>query len=417
LIAAIVVALILASASLFDNERQMRPHFTAPYLSGAANFEIGKPWVWSPSEGAEFGEMSIQERERHRFERRDDLVRPTRLEVGYMYIVLVARSVFFWMGDIQAVEALQLVVHILITLAGMALLRSWLARLLLLLLYGLNPVVLHIVTYPFYYFWQTIPAALIFFYLIRKDLRLGWGLLPVGFLLGLSFITRPTVVLTIGLLGLLMLIRERPRTAIAGILVMIATVIVLNQDTIRSNPWHTMYVSVGAYPNPYGIEFADWSGFQYYEEQTGIEIDPRTGGNYEDPELREDYRQRLKARYKEIFVDSPLMLVRNAALNIFQSFGPGYVTASRGLSYASAFLGLLVLLLLLVRRKFLWVVAIGLCSITFTPYCPPIPVYMFGAYILIVGGIIAVLSETNVFAAVEHRLAGRILPPGRAAGL
>jgi hypothetical protein len=91
--------------------------------------------------------------------------------------------------------------------------------------------------------------------------------------------------------------------------------------------------------------------------------------------------------------ERPDLLVRNALLNLFQTFSIGYVTASRPLSYLSALAGLACCVLLLVTRRWLFVLAIAASSVTYALYHPPVPVYLFGTYLLTIGALVDLLRR------------------------
>ena len=149
-----------------------------------------------------------------------------------------------------------------------------------------------------------------------------------------------------------------------------------------------MYVGLGAYPNPYVEKLSDNAGYEMFTERTGISLSFSIGGNYYNDEVQEKFRKVFEEEYLHVLKNSPWLLARNAVLNGLQSFSLGYFTSSRLLSYLSCVCGLLVLIWLVLQRRFIWVMAIGIHSLSFTPYYPPIHAYMFGAYILIICAIL-----------------------------
>jgi hypothetical protein len=74
-------------------------------------------------------------------------------------------------------------------------------------------------------------------------------------------------------------------------------------------------------------------------------------------------------------------------------------------SYFSAAVGFVFCLLLLLKRQFLWILAIAASSATFTPYYPPIQVYMYGSFILIVCAFISLLKQYPIFEEAGRKLA------------
>ena len=100
-----------------------------------------------------------------------------------------------------------------------------------------------------------------------------------------------------------------------------------------------------------------------------------------------------RTAFLEILSDRPLLLARNAILNVLQSFSIGYNTSSLFLSYLSAVLGGLVAIGLLWTKQTSFFLAILLASATFTPYHAPTPAHMFGAYVLLAGAAVAVIES------------------------
>jgi hypothetical protein len=160
-----------------------------------------------------------------------------------------------------------------------------------------------------------------------------------------------------------------------------------------TSPWHTAYIGIGAYPNPYGINKPfDNLGFDYYRAKTGKQMstDP-INGTFQDAGARDDYWRVLRARYMEILERSPLLIVRNAVLNTVQSFGAGYAVDRPWAVVPGTLAGLAMIALAVFCRQWIWGLGILAYAAGFTPYFPPIPAYLFGAYMftaLAAGGII-----------------------------
>lgn len=152
-------------------------------------------------------------------------------------------------------------------------------------------------------------------------------------------------------------------------------------------------VGLGAFPNPLGLTLHDRTGFDLYEKHTGEPLDVRSGGNFYHEGTAARYREIVRSEYLRAAGEMPLIVVRNAVLNLLASYSIGYVTRSLSLTYLSAASGAVFLGILLWRRRFVSVIAIGACSATFVPYYVPVPVYMFAAYALIVAALIDVLDD------------------------
>jgi hypothetical protein len=171
--------------------------------------------------------------------------------------------------------------------------------------------------------------------------------------------------------------------------------------------WHTIFIGIGAYPNPFLSSLSDNEGFDFFHKRTGLVISNTIpGGNiYTDHALRDTYITTLKNEYLSLWQTQPFLLIKNAALNFFQSFSLGYfVDYPLWVSYLSAATGFVFCLLLLLKKQYLWIIALAACSITFTPYYPPILAYMYGSFILIVAAFISLLKQYPIFEEVENKL-------------
>ena len=82
--------------------------------------------------------------------------------------------------------------------------------------------------------------------------------------------------------------------------------------------------------------------------------------------------------------ESPLLLMKNALVNILGSFSLGYANRMPDfVNYGLALSGLVILSLLFSLRECWMILAIASTSICFAPYYPPIQAYMFGSFILL----------------------------------
>ncbi len=395
------LALVIVFASIaFDNEKTQRLGLIVPFFSGAANYELGRGWMYDASETERVRALPSREaRENHRFPRSENLEPYDYTESGYVIVVLAARTLFFWQGDFKAVESLQITAHLLITLFIVAWLKRRSSQFLFFVLYGINPLILHIVTFPLYYFWQAVPSALLLLYLLDRDFRyrgLAWLVVAV---LAFIFVVRPPTLLVSGFLLVLLTLRESRRVALAAAATALAGAILIGAFTGGpvSVVWHSAYIGIGAYPNPYVERLADESAYNAFRRETGVDLNSAVAMNYRDEAVWAEYAEFIKRAYLEIARESPLLLIRNAALNCFQSFSLGYITRSLVLSYLSSLIGFIFCAVLLLKRRFLFVLAISMACASYAPYVPPIPAYMYGSYILLVGALIDMLRDYPIF--------------------
>jgi hypothetical protein len=399
--------LILVASVVFDNPKTQGIYLVVPYLSGAANWEPGRGWMYAEADTVRMTALSPEAREDVRLEPSEDLVPYAAQAPGYVYIALAARTVFFWMGDLAAVEWLQVLVHVAITLAFVALLQTRLQKALFFLLYGVNPLILYVATFPYYYFWQVIPSALLLAYLLDRRFRYGWWAVPAVALLAFMHTVRPTMVFVSAFFALLLVLREsRPVAAVSVALGLVCGVLLLaSRPDEPLNPWHTAYTGIGAWPNPYVHELSDAPGHELYEKAYGEEHRSGVGGNTSDPVYKKRYRKVTRESYLEILEKSPALLARNAVLNVLGSFSIGYITKSLALSYLSSAVGFAYCLLLLAARRFRFVAAILASCVSFALYFPPVPVYVYGTYILGIGAFVDLWRDPRW----EERLL-RLLP-------
>ena len=136
-------------------------NWSFPYFSGAANHRHLFEWRISPSDFESVSRMGAQEYLGYRHQATADSVPNIVNNYGYVLAVYAARHIFPWMGDGNAVVALQLMAHVVIVLVTLGLLGTDTERAVFFLFYGINPVVLHFVTFPYYYFWTALPCCFI----------------------------------------------------------------------------------------------------------------------------------------------------------------------------------------------------------------------------------------------------------------
>ncbi len=161
-----------------------------------------------------------------------------------------------------------------------------------------------------------------------------------------------------------------------------------------SQPWHTAYVGIGAYPNDASIELDDESGYRMFKNVTSIQINTTPpDGNYYDESIRSQYYSVLKERVIGYLQENPIQLIRNAALNTFQGFSVGYPVGHLSLAYVSACIGLVFLATLIAQRMFVMVALIFAGVVGFSAYYPPIPAYMFGNYLLLSIALINIIEQ------------------------
>ncbi len=380
--------LVVIGCVLLNNPKQMSPVWTAPFLSAAANWEPGNGFQINEKEALYFKSLSATERENYQFTHTQPLAYYNHNPIGYVYFIWIAKHIFFGLGDLQAIEWLQISIHVILSLLIVSLARGWIEYTLYLLLYALNPLVIYFVTFPFYYCLQAIPSVLLLCYLHPCARPFRYGLVPLAVCLALVVLTRPTVLLVVVLFFIYVFRQEKRRYAWLSLGIFLFCLGSLYVPS-RKNFWHTAYIGIGGYPNSYMKGLTDENGYAIFEKNTGITFEFSPGGNYYQDSIADSYAAITRAEYLKILKEKPLLVSKNVILNIFESFSAGYfVDYPLWVTYLSAAIGLLVCVWLLYQKAYLWVGAIMCSSITFTAYFPPIQSYMFGSYALLVGAMV-----------------------------
>lgn len=400
--ALLAVFAMIACALLFWNQRSQAPSWMYPYFSGAANLGLDLAWRVDMSGFADFASMAYSQQMDYRFGRAElsNLAPYSVLDKGYVYVIWVAQNLLFWLPQIKAIIWFQILFHVVSSLWVIGRLGSRRQQLIFMLAYAANPVVLHFVTFAYHYYWQVLPSLAWFWYETREGARTGRELYLLALVLAVAFLIRQsTAIVSLFILGYAAWRCKRVVGwgAVAGFLAF--AMIAKNP----SQPWHTAYVGIGAYPNSAGIELDDESGYKLFKDSTGIQINTAPpNGNYYDEKVRGQYYGVLKERLASYAKDHPLQLVRNAVLNVLQGFSVGYPVGHLTLAYASAFIGLIVLVVLAVRRMYVTIALIFAGVAGFVAYYPPIPAYMFGGYLLLSLALASIVDQMATPAELSH---------------
>ena len=386
-----------------DRGKMMIPEFTVPYFSGASLLGQGKGWEFNLNEvdnvhaivSLENKEESKDKINAYRFSSKGLNARPYSInQEGYLYVIWIAKNIFFWTGDISAVKHFQLFVHALISFLLIILLKKKRDRILFILFYAINPFIINFAIYPFYYFWEVVPSAILaYFYLSKKKIPF-FGLLLLALLLASLFQIRSSVLMICGLVLLLssMHLPVLKKTILFGFFA--ACIWFMQPQTMHKHPGHVLYTSLGAYPNSYVESFNDTISWNAYRKASGIQYSYSSIPGMYDAEVFFGESKWCLTEYKKIAGEEPIMIIRNAILNYFQTFSFGYFRSSLLLSYFSAFLGLCFFSLLLFKKKHFHILGITAASFTYFFYLAPLPIYLYGSYLLIVLSIIE-LSGAN----------------------
>lgn len=391
--ALLAASAILISALLFWNPKSQSSSWIFPYFSGASNLGWDLVWRVDRIGIAEFAEMSYSQQKEYWFTRSDvsNLVPYSVLDKGYVFVIWIAQYLFFWLPQIKAVIWVQIFFHIVSSLWVTDLLRSRWQKVLFLLAYAANPIVLHFVTFAYHYYWQVIPSLAWLWLMTREESKSVQDIYLLALVLSFAFLIRQsTVIVSIFILSYGAW-RYKKAVGWGAVVCFFAFVMFVKNP---SQPWHTAYVGIGAYPNNANIELDDESGYRMFKDVTSIQINTTPpDGNYYDESIRSQYYSVLKERVISCLQENPIQLIRNAALNTFQGFSVGYPVGHLNLAYVSACIGLIFLAILIWQRMFVMIALIFAGVAGFSAYYPPIPAYMFGNYLLLSIALINIIEQ------------------------
>lgn len=387
---------ILICCFIFDNKKQQSDVWLAPYFSGASNLDMSLDWRYSPKESVQFQGFSEEEKLSYRFKKHpeSDLDLYDYNSKGFLYWVFIAKQIFFWTGDIVSIEYLHIAIFVLLSILFLTRFQLLSQRLILLLLFSLNPLIIHFVTFPYNFFWQIVVSVLILVTLLLKKPSF-FSIILISIVIGLSVATRPTTIfLALAYLTLILFKEECKQLHKLIAIVLVISIIFLLPNSTRKNPWFTMFIGLGAYQNEYVAELSDNEGYAYFEQATGVPLNASIGGNYYENEIQEEFLTVFKKRYVEILRSNPGLILKNAIVNTLQGFSIGYLTNKPDwINYLIAFSGMLIMIIFLYYRQYLVILMILMNNVGFTLYYPPIPAYMYGAYPFLIFGFVTILNK------------------------
>jgi hypothetical protein len=403
LVTLMALALVLMYLHSVSTAFRQSTVWNGPYLSAAANLS------WPLAFNIDNGEIQIfnalddtWDEDRYRFGKSATLTHYQYNDLGYVYLIWVAKKSFPFAGDQQAIILLQALVHLL--LCGLLLYdahfsKSW--RVLFFVLYAINPLILKYVVFNHYYFWQSVPSLLL---LVVAHRRVQPALLWTGLVLWpWALLARTTGLLAAPLIVYFLYRHYGYRLTLLAVVYCLVVGVVFFKPS-EKNIWHTAYIGTGAYQNPYGIKLSDEEGFALYQKAYGQPLSGATGGNVYQPEVYQQYKALSKSTFLSQLGESPWLYLKNAIANTLGAFSLGYLTGRPDwMNYVLALTGLGIVVFFV--KLGLWVPLIGvaLLSLSYTLYYPPIPAYTFGSYALLAGGLATGIGK------LRNRARGRIL--------
>ncbi len=394
---------LLLSYGLHDTFYKTRENknWIGPYLSGAANLVIFEEFKIDEAEVINFKKLSPEEQYQYQFKRSDNLSPYLHNPIGYCYIIRCSTIMFPFLGETNGLILFQVLMHLV--LCGL-LLHNFRKNnrfvIFFSIFYVCNPLIIYFVVLNYYYFWQCLPGFILIYIIISKP-KPQWMAILFSIILLFSTLARPTI-LFISVFAIILLYRNYSKVfAFTTLLICSILFLLINKPTEKII-WHTVYVGIGAYPNNYVPYISDNLAYQIYEDSTGDELNASLGGNYYTDTVIQKYTEITKSTVLSIFRKDPLLFIKNGISNTLQCFSLGYTGATSVLlNIFSAFMGLVYFILLWKTKQKFIIAAILLYALMFFPYYPPIPAYLFGAYILLVFSFYNVVSYYK----------GKIAPP------
>jgi hypothetical protein len=388
---------ILVSLFFFKNNETMGVNWTFPYFSGAANIDTSFEWNISPEDFEIVKNINSEDYYSYKHLKTEQTVEYTYGNLGYVLVAYLSRFFFGMFGDVNSILIFQLLIHFLISIFVIEkVLLSNVNRYAFVLLYASNPLVIHFVTFPFYYFWMVLPSVSLLLFDSYKDKIPRYLFFVTIVLLFSTFIRPTTIFLSFGLYVLVIFYANKmvdKKTAVAYFFIFVVGTILMSKNS-GQGPWHTMYVGIGAYSNSYEIgELSDHEAYDYYNSTTGIQMssDP-ISGTFVNKDKYLKYTNKIKERYLYIVKSDPLLIARNSLFNFPQVYSIGYIVDSKLLTFVSSLIGVLMILLFIYTKEYVVLFGVFLSALSFFWYFPAIPAYNFAAYIMLVVGFIRSLN-------------------------
>lgn len=402
---AVTCVIALLEIRLVPSSKIMSGVYTVPYFSGAANTNLfSGHWMFDPDYADSVKDKSLADLLLFQFphERNSEKLRSYAgfNNAGLLYLIILAHGLTPFLGQMGSLVLLQLLVFFFICINVLRRIADRRLQWLFSVIFCWNPLIVFIVIMPYYYFWQLLPAFFFILFWYAKGISISQRII-VTILSFLLFFIRPT---TLGISMLNVFLAwggpgwhwKRIMPPLAFLLIL-AGISKLNSNAVYEQPWHTAVAGLGAYPNR---QFEAYPGDDFvintFNNITGDSVNTSFhNGKLYDRDFRLHYYNVLKTYYFGILTSYPLILVRNAFLNVTESFSFGYRAGHTAFNLLSAFIGLCICILLVIKRQYMICIAIFLGAITYTLYYPPLATYMFGNYLLLAFGCISVLSGEN----------------------
>lgn len=290
---------------------------------------------------------------------------------GFVIYIKICRFFFGWLGDLNSLIITNFLIHIIIFNFVYFSINDRYEKLFFIMLFGMNPLLLKLATFPYYYYPVSLISGVVFFIKDKKNSLIIPGLI-VSIILSLIRIT----ILPLLIFAILRI--KKIKINIIFIPLIISIYLYLNKFTYGYyDPYYTAITGIGAYSNHYGFYLSDqytlnflnnlksdggyiYNGIYYYSDMAV---------------LKEYFFNLLKL---DIF-----LYINTVIKNFFILFGFGYNVESSIYNKIALLMGFFHVVYLLYYKEyeiFFLIVASALGVIIFFP---PIPAYIAPSYVFL----------------------------------
>jgi hypothetical protein len=304
---------------------------------------------------------------------------------GYLLLLKIAQKVKPDLGGLYLALIISIVTHTLTSLLLINNSENSTHKKLIIILYAINPIILYYTTFPYYYTFLSLAAAVTVWYKGAEKSISN----QIIFLSAWTWLVavRPTL-LFITLIFVIVNIRSK-RMGMAFAL-LIAPLFFSNFIGVKNGiPWHSMVVGQSAWSIP-------WQ--KVSDELATDEIAKRLGmGKQSEPIVLEIGKAQYLSVAEKIWTDKwrsePISQIIKPILNTISGFSYGYVNRSEILTWSSIPIGAIILYVLIISKRY-WLIGIVLFSqISISPYFPLVPPYNLFAITLLLFEICRILGN------------------------
>jgi hypothetical protein len=356
---------------------------------------LGQPWKVAIGDDVIYKEKTIEQRWVEVATPATDtakLISFSAHDEGWMWVIWFTRKIFPFLSDLQGAVFLAVILHLVFSCLILNQLSPGWSRYLFTLIFICNPLTLHLITFPYYYYWQAIPSLLAITVWLYRDKINVWYLPGLALTLALCVAIRPNVIfVSLLVLGLILYFIRHWLSYFSVVIFALCFLLIPKTNKML---WHTVYSGLGAYPNNSGLYLSDESSYASFKKKTGITLDTSFGANYYNPQLRDTYNQHLKNESLEYFKTHSINCLKNIYLNLsIGVLSPYKPNSAVWIYYFQSILGLLFFVGLIWFRQ--WPVIIGLVLSLgcIALIYPPIAAYIVGSLVFTAWGLSQMITQ------------------------